>query len=60
MTIKEVEKAVGENNLRMEDFYKFMEGQTIGVMPDGTDNFYEIDVTNFILQGKGVKTQYFD
>lgn len=60
MTIKEVEKVVGHNNLRMEDFYKFIEGQTIGIMPDGSDNFYEIDVENFILQGKGLKTQYFD
>ena len=52
MTIKEVEKVVMENGLEMVDFYKFMEGQTIGIMPGGADNYYEHDVEKFISMSK--------
>lgn len=56
MNRKEVIKKIGKENIFA--FWKFMEGQTIG-MKDGEDDFYEQDVNNFLNKLKGNPT-FFD
>lgn len=51
MNIKEVKKKIGERNL--SSFLEFMEGQTVGINKDGTIDYYETDVLNFINKMKG-------
>ena len=33
---------------RWDDFCDFMVGQTVGIYPDGTTNYFECDVDNFL------------
>jgi len=46
MTTQEVIKKIGI--CRLLEFYSFMEGQTVGIAPDGTINYYKQDVENFL------------
>lgn len=46
MNKKEVLKLIGAN--RWAAFQKHMKGQTVGVMADGTTEYYECDVQDFI------------
>ena len=46
MTLKEVTVTIGED--RVEEFHKFMEGQTVGMNEDGSINYYKQDVYNFL------------
>ena len=51
MKNSEVVKLIGKENI--EDFYKFMKGQTIG-FKNGQVDFYECDVKKF-MRIKGMK-----
>ena len=46
MTIQEVIKKIGI--CKLQEFYKFMQGQTVGENPDGTFDYYSQDVENFL------------
>ena len=35
-------------NASIQDFHKFMQGKTIGINKDGTENYYGIDVWNYL------------
>jgi hypothetical protein len=50
MRIEEVEERVGKEN--MEEFGKWMRGQTMGIYDDGTWNYYDCDVESFALKLK--------
>ena len=52
MTRKEVEKVIEENNLKLEDFDKFIENQTVGIDKDGSVNYYGADVEKFVYLSK--------
>jgi hypothetical protein len=43
---EEVIKKIGKH--RWKSFLKFMAGQTIGIYPDGSDNYYAWDVETFL------------
>lgn len=45
MNKKEVIELIGKENWK--DFLKFMKGQTVGVNPDGSTNYYAFDVDRF-------------
>lgn len=51
MTEKEARDRVGEE--RWGNFVEWMEGQTVGVYPDGSTNWYEYDVDRY-ARGKRV------
>jgi len=53
MTKKQVIKILGKNN--WNEFLKWMRGQTIGVNPDGSFDYYEHDVKAFVRK---LKTGY--
>lgn len=55
MTEKEVIDHIGLE--RWEEFYKFMYGQTVGVNEDGSFNYYDCDVENFL---RHPKDRFFD
>jgi hypothetical protein len=55
MKWEEVVKIIGEN--KIEDFKEFMRGQTIGINKDGTLDYYEQDVENFL---RPVCERFFD
>jgi hypothetical protein len=42
----DVIQLIGRN--RWKDFQLWMRGQTVGVYPDGSTNYYENDVQDFI------------
>jgi len=45
MNIKDVEKQIGKKN--MKKFDDFMRGQTIGILDDGSFDYYVQDVEKF-------------
>lgn len=45
MTERKVKETIGTNN--WQRFCEWMRGQTCGVYPDGTTNYYECDVDAF-------------
>lgn len=45
MNKKEVIELIGKENWK--EFLKFMKGQTVGVNPDGSTNYYTFDVERF-------------
>ena len=46
MNVNEVISKIGEHKLQL--FYDFMYGKTIGINPDGSYDFYSCDVEDFI------------
>lgn len=48
MTEKEVREKLEEASYHWEDFDEWMCGQTAGLNPDGTIDYYESDVDRFI------------
>jgi hypothetical protein len=46
MTIQKVIKIIGI--CRLQEFYRFMEGQTVGMNKDGSIDYYKQDVDNFL------------
>ena len=46
MRKEEVIKRIGKE--RWKEFLEFMRGQTIGINEDGSTNYYEQDVENFL------------
>jgi hypothetical protein len=50
MTTQEVIKMIGI--CRLQEFYRFMEGQTTGIDKDGEINYYKQDVENFLREPK--------
>jgi len=56
MKLNEVIKLIGKNNI--EDFNKFMYGQTVG-FKDGVIDYYETDVKRF-MRIKGIKIKQTD
>lgn len=46
MTLKEVINTIGED--RLKEFMEFMTGQTVGENKDGSFDYYEQDVENFL------------
>jgi|GEM_PF-4144605 len=48
----ELQKLLEANNLKEADFYKWMEGQTVGLDEDGDTNWFDCDVERFI-RGRG-------
>jgi hypothetical protein len=48
MNIQEVIKIIGIS--RLQDFYEFMNGQTIGINEDGSPDYYKQDVNNFMRE----------
>jgi hypothetical protein len=44
--IQEVIKIIGIS--RLQEFHKFMEGQTVGIDKDGEIDYYKQDVENFL------------
>lgn len=50
MQKKEVISKIGKDN--WTKFMKFMYGQTIGINKNGTYNYYECDVENFLRHPK--------
>ena len=57
MKKEDVIKKIGKKNWK--SFCKFMDGQTLGMYPNGEWDFYECDVENFINKMKG-KPTFFD
>jgi len=53
--IQEVIKKIGIN--RLQEFYRFMRGQTVGCYKDGEIDYYEQDVENFL---RSKKERFFD
>lgn len=45
MTESEAKKIIGED--KWPEFEKWMYGQTVGIYPDGSTNYYEYDVRRF-------------
>jgi len=52
MTPKKAEKTILEAGLSVEKFYDWMNGQTMGLYPNGTTNIYDQDVERFIRYAK--------
>lgn len=50
MKEEEVNRILKKHNRTWTQFNKFMVGQTIGVYPDGTPDYYEYDVKRFIYR----------
>jgi len=50
MRITEVVKKIGID--RLEEFFEFMRGQTIGIDEHGEPDYYEQDVENFLRKPK--------
>jgi hypothetical protein len=50
MTYSEVIKRIGSN--RWDEFVEFMYGQTIGLYEDGSTDYFECDVENFLRKPK--------
>jgi hypothetical protein len=48
MTTEEVKSLLKQKNLEWEDFLEYMAGQTVGMNGDGSADYFERDVTNFI------------
>ena len=48
MTGEEVKKRIKEAGGSIEVFSKWMRGQTVGMYPDGSVDYYEYDVDRFI------------
>ena len=46
MIKKEVIEKIGKK--RWKEFNEFMNGQTVGVNPDGSTDYYQQDVENFL------------
>jgi hypothetical protein len=46
MNKKEVIKKIGKENWK--EFQEFMVGQTVGINPDGSTDYYYCDVENFL------------
>jgi len=44
--IQKVIKIIGIN--RLQEFYRFMEGQTVGIYKDGDVDYFKQDVENFL------------
>ncbi len=55
MNKDEVIKKIGEKNWRR--FMYFMRGQTCGINPDGSIDYYDCDVENFLRKPKN---RFFD
>ena len=58
MRKEEVIKRIGAKNWNA--FEKFMTGQTIGIYPDGSSDYYSCDVENFLHKKKTGKVLFFD
>jgi NOL1/NOP2/fmu family ribosome biogenesis protein len=52
MNQKELEKTLEANKLEIADFYKWMDGQTVGLDDKGETDWYDCDVERFI-RGRG-------
>ena len=50
MNKSEVIKRIGKKHWKK--FWEFMEGQTVSKYKNGSTNFYEIDVKNFLRKPK--------
>lgn len=50
MNKKQVIEKIGKN--RWKDFCAFMKGQTVGINSDGSTEYYEWDVENFLRPAK--------
>uniref|UniRef100_A0A6M3JVG2 Uncharacterized protein n=1 Tax=viral metagenome TaxID=1070528 RepID=A0A6M3JVG2_9ZZZZ len=46
MTLEQVTVIIGKE--RLEEFHKFMSGQTVGINEDKSFDYYECDVENFL------------
>ena len=55
MRESEVKKLLKENNLSWMEFKDWMRGQTVGIYPDGSLNYYDWDVGRFIEGEKILK-----
>jgi len=53
MREKEVKEKIGKGN--WDAFNRWMAGQTVGIYPDGSTNFYNHDVETFLTK---LKTSY--
>ena len=58
MRKEEVIEKIGEENWKA--FAEFMFGQTMGINPDGSTDFYECDVENFLYKLRTGKLMFFD
>lgn len=47
MTTQQAEKLITEAGLSVEEFWKFMEGKTLGLNEDGSTIVYDEDVRRF-------------
>jgi len=48
MDIKQVKVLLKKHNKKMKDFNMFMRGQTVGLNPDDSVDFYDDDVMRFM------------
>lgn len=48
MTTEQVRQKLLDHNVSWDQFAKWMEGQTVGVYPDGSTDWYDYDVHRFI------------
>lgn len=53
MTTDETKSVIEDAGLKFEDFVEWMDGQTIGMYPDGSTNWYVYDVDRYV-RGKRV------
>ena len=53
MTTDETKSVIEDAGLKFEDFVEWMDGQTIGMYPDGSTNWYVWDVDRYV-RGKRV------
>jgi len=44
--LEKAKKLIGKKDWK--EFEEYMNGQTVGIYPDGTTNFYECDVEQFL------------
>lgn len=59
MSEAKVKEALAKAGLPWEDFVEWMDGQTVGLNPDGSFNYYDWDVASFI-DGGGKRTPIHD
>jgi NOL1/NOP2/fmu family ribosome biogenesis protein len=52
MTESEAKKTIREAGKSWQDFLEWMRGQTVGMAPDGTTDWYPYDVNRF-CRGSG-------
>ena len=55
MKESEVKNLLKQNNYDWKEFLEFMEGQTVGIYPNGETDFYDKDVDRFIIFKKQIE-----